>query len=87
MLALPVFSQPFTVECDASGEGIGAILSQDGHPISFESRKPLPHEMSYSIYDKEMLAIVHALAKFRQCLVGSRFRVNTDHNSARHFMG
>eukprot|EP00253_Pinus_taeda_P009489 PITA_09489 len=64
VLALPDFSQPFTMECDASGEGVGAVLSQDGHPIAFESRKLLPHERSYSIYDKEMLAIMHALAKF-----------------------
>jgi len=75
------------LECDASGEGIGAILSQGGHPIAFESQKLLPHERSYFIYDKEMLAIMHALAKFRQYLVGNQFRVKTDHNSLRHFMG
>eukprot|EP00253_Pinus_taeda_P004259 PITA_04259 len=63
--ALPNFSQPFTVECDASEEGVGAILSQDGHPISFESQKLLPQERSYSIYDKEMLGVMYALAKFR----------------------
>ena len=38
---------------------------QGGHPIAFESRKLLPHELLYSIYDKEMLAIMHALAKFK----------------------
>ena len=53
-----------------SGEGIGAVLMQGGHPIAFESRKLLPHERLYFIYDKEMLAIMHALAKFRQYLVG-----------------
>eukprot|EP00253_Pinus_taeda_P002172 PITA_02172 len=70
VLALTDFSQPFTVECDASGLGVGAVLLQEGHPIAFESRKLLPRELSYSIYDKEMLAIMHALAKFRQYLVG-----------------
>jgi len=34
-----------------------------------------------------MLAIMHALAKFHQYLVGNQFRVNTDHNNLRHFMG
>jgi len=53
------------LECDASGEGIGTIFMQGGHPIAFESQKLLPHERLYSIYDKEMLAIMHALAKYR----------------------
>ena len=86
ILALPDFTQPFVLECDASGEGIGAVLMQGGHPIAFESRKLLPHERLYAIYDKEMLAIMHALAKFRQYLVGNRFRVRTDHNSLRFFL-
>ena len=59
---------------------------QEGHPITFESRKLLSHERLYPIYDKEMLAIMHALAKYRQYLVGSRFRVRTDHNSLRYFL-
>ena len=86
VLALPDFTQPFILECDASGEGISAVLMQGGHPIAFESRKLLPHERLYPIYDKEMLAIMHALAKFRQYLVGNRFRVRTDHNSLRFFL-
>ena len=86
VLVLPDFAQLFVLECDASGEGIGAVLMQGGHAIAFESRKLLPHERLYSIYDKEMLAIMHALAKYRQYLVGSRFRVRTDHNSLRFFL-
>jgi hypothetical protein len=38
-------------------------------------------EQHYSIYEKEMLAIMHALAKFKQYLAGNRFKVKTDHNS------
>jgi len=37
VLALPYFTQLFTLECDASGEGVVTVLSQQGHPISFES--------------------------------------------------
>eukprot|EP00253_Pinus_taeda_P005619 PITA_05619 len=44
------------------------MLMQGGHPIAFESRKLIPHERLYSIYDKEMLAIMHALAKYRKYL-------------------
>ena len=86
VLALPDFTQPFVLECDVSGEGIGAVLMQGGHPIAFESLKLLPHERLYAIYDKEMLAMMRALAKFRQYLVGNRFRVRTDHNSLRFFL-
>ena len=86
ILALPNFSKPFVVECDASCGGVGAILKKGQNHIAFESRKFQPHENIYSIYDKEMLAIMHALAKFRQYLVGNKFVVKTDHNNLRHFL-
>eukprot|EP00253_Pinus_taeda_P036407 PITA_36407 len=86
LLALPDFTQPFVLECDVLGEGIDAVLMQGVHPVAYESRKLLPHERLYSIYDKEMLAIMHALAKYRQYLVGNRFRVRTDHNSLKLFL-
>ncbi|KAH9308619.1 hypothetical protein KI387_036530, partial [Taxus chinensis] len=58
----------------------------DHHPISFESCKLRYNERLYSTYDKEMLAIMHALEKFRQYLVGGNFVVRTDHNSLKHFL-
>jgi hypothetical protein len=86
VLALPNFTLLFVLECDTSGERIGAVLMQGGHPIVFESRKLSQTERLYSIYDKEILAIMHALTKFRQYLVGNKFVVKTDHNSLKYFL-
>lgn len=66
------------LECDSSSEGVGVVLMQGGHPITFESRKVLLHEWLYSIYNKETLVVMHALAKFKQCLLGHWFKVKTD---------
>ena len=60
---------------------------QQKHPIAYESMKLSTIERIYPIYDKEILAIMHALEKFRQYLVGGRFVVKSDHNSLRHFLG
>ena len=74
------------LECDVSGKGIGAFLMQGGHRIAFERQNLLPHERFYPIYDKEMFSIMHALAKFRQYLVGNNSQVKTGHNNLQYFL-
>jgi hypothetical protein len=86
VLSLPDFSQPFILECDSSREGTGVVLMQNRHPISYERRKLRGPKLLYTIYDKEMLAIMHALAKFRKYLVGEKFIVRKYHNSLKYFL-
>jgi hypothetical protein len=86
LLSLLDFVLPFSLERDASKEGIGAILMQKRHPLAYESRKLWDPELLYIIYDKEMMAIMHALDKFRQYLVGAQFVVKSDHNSLKYLL-
>ena len=65
-------------------EEIEAALMQNKE--AFESRKLTQTERYYPIYNKEMVTIMHALARFKLYLVCVKFNVKTDHNSLRFFM-
>lgn len=86
VLTLPNFSLPFTLETDASGIGVGAVLSQQGHPIAFFSKKMVPRMQRQSAYIRELFAITEALAKFRHYLLGHQFTIKTDQKSLRTLM-
>ena len=69
------------LETDAFGSGIGAILSQAGHPIAYFSKKLSTTTQKQSTYAREMQTIVAAVAKFRHYLLDHKFIIRTDHKS------
>ena len=69
-LAMPNFNGTFVIKTDASGNGIGVVLTQQGRPIAFMSRALGISKRTWSIYAKEMLAIVEAIRSWRPYLLG-----------------
>ena len=74
-------SKHYVVCTDANKEGVGAVLTQEGKVIAYESRKLSEHEQKYSSYDLELTVVIHALWVWRHYLLGKRFVLKTDHSS------
>ncbi|GJS91779.1 RNA-directed DNA polymerase [Tanacetum coccineum] len=87
VLALPNFDEVFQVECDASGVGIGGVLSQTQRPIAFFSEKLNDVRRKYSTYDKEFYVIVCSLDTWRHYLLSNEFVLFSDHEALKFING
>ena len=86
VLVLPDFTKTFEIECDASGIGIG-VLMQQGKAIAYFSEKLGGAQLNYSVYDKELYALVHVLETWQHYLWPKEFVIHSDHEPLKYLKG
>ena len=88
ILQNPNWDLPFEIMCDASNYVVGAVLGQwiDKKPtaIWYASKTLVEVHMNYTMTEKELLAMVYALEKFRPYILGSKIVIYTDHASLKY---
>ena len=84
VLALPSGKDGYVVYSDASRQGLGCVLMQDGRVIAYASRQLKKHEQNYPTHDLELAAVVFALKIWRHYLYGVPCQIFTDHKSLQY---
>jgi hypothetical protein len=84
VLIIPDLKKPYVLHTDASGTCLGAVLSQEGHPVAYLSGKLNGAQMNYDVRELELLALVTALKKWRHYLLDSVVIAYTDHESLKY---
>ena len=74
------------METDASGTGIGAVLCQNGHPTTYLSKTLFAKHQVMSTYEKELLAVIAALDKWKGYLLDRHFKIKTGHFSLKYLI-
>jgi hypothetical protein len=83
---LPDFTKTFVLEFDASRKGIGLVLMQEGQPLAFTNKQLSERHLGKSIYEREMLDILHAVDLWCPYLLGKCFQIKIDHQSLKYFL-
>ena len=81
ILALPDGESEFELYTDASKNGLGCVLMQNGRVIAYASRQLKTHEINYPTHDMELAAVVFVLKIWRHYLYGTNFKILSDHKS------
>ncbi|KAL0344744.1 UNVERIFIED_CONTAM: Retrovirus-related Pol polyprotein from transposon.6 [Sesamum radiatum] len=90
IVSAPAWDLPFEIMCDASNDTLGAVLGQRVekrfHTIYYASRTMNDAQRNYATTEKELLAVIFAIEKFRPYLLLSKVIVFTDHSALRYLM-
>lgn len=84
VLALPDFKKPFILEADACGYGLGVVLMQEGRPLAYFSKSIGPKAAAPSTYDKEAMAIIEAVKKWKHYFSATSLIIRTDQESLKY---
>ena len=74
----------FVICTDACKEGLARVLIQENYVMAYESRKLKEHENNYSMYDLELVSIIHALKLWRHYFIGRKFLLMSDNINLKH---
>jgi hypothetical protein len=81
---MPDLQKSFDIYYDASRQGLGCVLMQEGHVIAYASRQLRKHELNYSTHDLELAVVIHALKIWRHYIMGTKCQIYTDHKSLKY---
>jgi hypothetical protein len=84
ILVMSDMEKPFSVYYDASGQGLGCVLMQDGHVLVYASWQLKKHEAHYPTHNLELVAVVHARKIWRHYLMGKRCELYMDYKSLKY---
>jgi hypothetical protein len=81
VLVLLDLTKKFDIQCDASRQGLGCVLMQEGQVVCYASQQLRKYEENYPTHDLVLTAVVHALKVWRHYLIGHRCEIYSDHKS------
>jgi hypothetical protein len=84
ILVMPDMEKLFFILCDASDQGLGCVLMQDGHVVAYSSRQLTKHEAHYRTHDLELAGVIHALKIWSHYLMGKRCELYTNYKSLKY---
>jgi hypothetical protein len=84
VLVMPDLLKSFDIYCDASQQGLGCVLMQEGHVIAYASRQWRKHELNYPTHDLELAAVAHVVKIWRHYVMGTKCQIYTHHKSLKY---